>query len=1361
MISVKTELGYKLPDKIFYKQNGKYLQVKKIFANQSQLEGMTICSCEADLSNYLKLLYQMYQLNQDLLPYLEEGVEKNDIINQQSDLESEIQSTLIEQIELNKQLTIIKNAIHLKRVVYPAAQAVESLTAHMIKDITGVVIKITPGAVDINPDVVFGSLLGNGYFKYEGSWYKLSTTSTQDDDILSIQDKFGGETKVVTEIIAGNTLINYIRKQLKRSVEDNLTSLDKIITQQNLIDGMIIDRQAEILSGTSTITPNTDKFLELFYNVPTINDITPTNHNAVTLRANVALRRSNIQVGTTIDVLNPVVIPNLPSLKNKASQILGHLALAVSLPITDSGIDNPNVQIYSSSDIHEFKFKYMGRLNTGVHFDQIEGTLLQTLQHSRISSNINLGTLKDLSTMKLAKLTSEDVNVVPNIISEVSDKIDNIIESVKLGSGVTPITTLINPISTTKDATWSTVSTATNYSVSVDANKTITVDGGTGYSEWFSSLWNMKNTGRTGKVYFEIERIPGGMGLLQVGIQRVPTRVGNYGVKGYIGDEQGTRNNGGTAIFFEPSSTGYYNCVVDLDRSELIVNGVSSGILSGSGDIYLGVYNTNTWADVTLKIYTTSSTCKNNKPSGVSYWSDSYNTVLNETDSHSRIITNTTDSLLTITPTVSITGFNAEIVSESSNIIEVLPEIVQPTAQTKYIISPVSTVINPITENAKTTAGVSYSAQDLYYQANDIFRDNSTLAYYPLDGNANDALGLHNATATNVTYSTGKFGQGVVFDGTNTRVVKTGTIPNAQSVSMWVYNPTEAVSGTTNSKSIGRLTSNHNWDCVVIGDITGGSNAETFGLVVDSQIVFMTSQTIPQGWLHFAISFNPTTKLWSVFMNGVAVNNNLANGAVSSIPVFDIWMGRREYGDAVTFTGQWDQVRVFNRQLTQADATILYTETSMNPSTFIRRVEGFRETDLHSRIISKVSDTPATIQEFDVVTTQAHTRVVSLIGSNIYTIEDVTATATAHPQLSTPSSDVINLMSDRKVKLTSSIIPIITNTDSPINPVVENVKVVNDPIPFTVYQQSVGVVKQFDKPIMEPSSIDIYVSSVKNIGAMSRIDPITVTVDKIPNYISTQTNMSDVLTYSDSVEYIKTIENYVVSQVTDVYSPQVFDKPTIVAEPFELFVTESKSMNTATFGDIIDVLMLPSDSYIVSRVSNNTATFGDVLDCINTPHDSDAIIDVKSVKSVTFDNSVLVLNTDSVDKVIDIKSIKTITFDNSVLELSTDRMDKVIDIKAVKSVSFDNNVDMTLNSEGSAFIISNGLVYSASDVNDVLVVADTVDGKHYAIVRDETGIIESYETDLPITSNNYFYDSVASVMYKVTSTSGFIDLVAM
>ena len=44
--------------------------------------------------------------------------------------------------------------------------------------------------------------------------------------------------------------------------------------------------------------------------------------------------------------------------------------------------------------------------------------------------------------------------------------------------------------------------------------------------------------------------------------------------------------------------------------------------------------------------------------------------------------------------------------------------------------------------------------------------DGSLKALYKFDGDATDATGVYNGTATNVTYGTGKFGQCAVFNGT-------------------------------------------------------------------------------------------------------------------------------------------------------------------------------------------------------------------------------------------------------------------------------------------------------------------------------------------------------------------------------------------------------------------------------------------------------------------------------------------------------------------------------------------------------------------------------------------------------------------
>ena len=45
-----------------------------------------------------------------------------------------------------------------------------------------------------------------------------------------------------------------------------------------------------------------------------------------------------------------------------------------------------------------------------------------------------------------------------------------------------------------------------------------------------------------------------------------------------------------------------------------------------------------------------------------------------------------------------------------------------------------------------------------------------SIATYQLDGNANDLTTNYNGTASNVTYTTGKFGQAAVFNGSSSRI---------------------------------------------------------------------------------------------------------------------------------------------------------------------------------------------------------------------------------------------------------------------------------------------------------------------------------------------------------------------------------------------------------------------------------------------------------------------------------------------------------------------------------------------------------------------------------------------------------------
>ena len=920
MIQVKTVDGYKLPDNIFYKNGDTFTQVKKVFSSQRVLERTTICSCEMGTSQLIKSLKATILTYKDLIKYLG-GEELASAINTIAELENEVNSLKIDQLIYNQQLTIIDNDRHLRNEFIPAVYGLNLITEKVMSNTptSQIVVKIVVGSNTYNPDIMFSPLPSN-MFKFDGDYYYIGNQSDQVTILEDITAKFG-VGKVALQVYSSNELVEILRVTVKERAELNISQLKKIGIQQNLIDIAINTRRQEVLNNPLLESINTDNAVKDFYDVNSITEVLSDNIISTAIKTNSLLKLDNMVPVVNIDVKSMLFPFTITALNTKTDEILGYVNLVKNVKISSVLSSTELVQIYNSTDIHEFKFSIMGRVTTGVHYNLDNDSLTETHQHSRIASNISLDKVNLLSFRKV-KYHPRDLDIDTSIISEVSDRLLTMSDSVKLSSNIT-------------------------------------------YS-----------------------------------ITEIDDKVG--------------------------------------------------------------------------------------------------------------IIPSMTKSV----------GFNAEIISEVVSGIITLGESVKTSTNIKNIISEV------------------------------------------------------------------------------------------------------------------------------------GSKAS----VIDIRV--------------------------------------------------------------------------------------------------------YKDTTPHTRVISRVSDIFTSLQEEVLTTAFTHDRIISIISNKPHQLTNNTSMATSHPELSTPQSDDVHSISG-KVKLDSVIIPIISNIESSIMNVLENVKVVNDPIPFTVYQQSAGDVKQFDKPIMEPSSIDIYVSSVKNIGSMSRISPITVISDKVPNYISTQTNMNEELTYTDSVEYIKTIENYVVSQVTSVYSSQVFDKPTIVTEPFELFVTESKSVNVASFGDVIEVLTVPVDRYIVSKVSGNVASFDSIVSCTTTNDKSDAIIDIKSIKTISFDNSVLELSTDSVDKVIDIKSIKTISFENNVLDLSTDSVDKVIDIKSIKTISFSNNVDMSLNSEGASFIISNGLVYSSSDVTELLVVSDTTDGKHYAIIRDEFGIIESYETDLPITNNNYFYDEITKKMYKVTSSSGFLDIAEM
>lgn len=89
----------------------------------------------------------------------------------------------------------------------------------------------------------------------------------------------------------------------------------------------------------------------------------------------------------------------------------------------------------------------------------------------------------------------------------------------------------------------------------------------------------------------------------------------------------------------------------------------------------------------------------------------------------------------------------------------------------------------------------------------------SLIAHYKLDGNANDALGKYNGTASNVTWVDGKLGKAGSFNG-STSYIETQlstAAHNLLSVSFWIFNQNLGSNGIIGTVSSGRTFNLYRW----------------------------------------------------------------------------------------------------------------------------------------------------------------------------------------------------------------------------------------------------------------------------------------------------------------------------------------------------------------------------------------------------------------------------------------------------------------------------------------------------------------------------------------------------------------------
>ena len=217
----------------------------------------------------------------------------------------------------------------------------------------------------------------------------------------------------------------------------------------------------------------------------------------------------------------------------------------------------------------------------------------------------------------------------------------------------------------------------------------------------------------------------------------------------------------------------------------------------------------------------------------------------------------------------------------------------------------------------------------------DPFGDNSGVALYKFDGDATDSTGIYNGTASNVTYGTGKFGQCAVFDNTsvdNKISLSQKVIDNTStySISCWLKITTAGFGGIYCSNTLGWT--QYGIEFKLYASMIMFTHARSDSVSDNGEIG--TSQKADGMWRHYVATRNGTSinlyENTALVSSGTLIHNTTTNYA-------NPYIGQYINNNTNTPQGikQLDQLRLFNRALTQEEVTALYNESVDNYTPYV------------------------------------------------------------------------------------------------------------------------------------------------------------------------------------------------------------------------------------------------------------------------------------------------------------------------------------------------------------------------------------------------------------------------------------------
>lgn len=240
------------------------------------------------------------------------------------------------------------------------------------------------------------------------------------------------------------------------------------------------------------------------------------------------------------------------------------------------------------------------------------------------------------------------------------------------------------------------------------------------------------------------------------------------------------------------------------------------------------------------------------------------------------------------------------------------------------------------------------------------------IAYYPFDGNSNDAHSGTQATAVNVTYTTGI--KGMAYQGganTYATLVPNSSFSNmgSYSLSLWYKLPAQPVVGDPAGLFFLSGTLNPNlllYELEPYSPVSGDSVKIHHGFfdVISPAYQGFTMESYDTAainqWVHVVTTYDGSSSTYVIYQDGVAIGNNSAFGtnltptlmytdATKATPLGSLGWGNDTpvqivigtwpaglYGVSPTlgsngcFIGQLDEVRVYNKALSLSEVAGLY-----------------------------------------------------------------------------------------------------------------------------------------------------------------------------------------------------------------------------------------------------------------------------------------------------------------------------------------------------------------------------------------------------------------------------------------------------